>query len=428
LKIVISSFGSSGDFNPCLAIARALRQKGVDVIFLSNPYYEKTIINAGLRFSPAGEYFDVFEMIMNNPDCFDAIKGPKLIWNLVLDTVPKMYNSMKQLIEKEKPDLTASHILEYGGMLAARQCNVPYITLSPTPMGWFNTKEPGYLTYWPMPLPLRRMHARIMLLIMDAALRYSLKSRCKKYAINLSFNSLHDVYDKALLNLGLWSQSLRPAGSDDPPHSKICGFVRDEHIKDWPDVPTQISDLFALDQKPVVVGLGSGVSLNGDAVYKNTINACKQLNRSCLLVGKDLSKYTDIENNIIAVDFAPYGWVFPRSSAIIHHGGLNTTAESLRSGIPSLIIPHGYDQFDNAIRAEQMGVSRNVRLGKVSSTKFTSTLGEILNNTAMHEQAVDISKKICAEPEGANKAAEAIISIITNRSQNRDHRDNNPSI
>ena len=287
------------------------------------------------------------------------------------------------------------------------------MTLSPTPIGWFNTIEPGYLTYWPMPLTLRRMHAKIMLAMMNVALRYSLKHRCKKHGITQSFNSLPDVYDKALLNLGLWSESLRPAGSDDPPHSKICGFVRDEHIKDWPDVPTEIVDLFALEQKPVVVGLGSGVSLNGDAVYKNTINACKQIKRPCLLVGKELSKYTDIENNIIAVDFAPYGWVFPRSAAIIHHGGLNTTAESLRAAVPSLIIPHGYDQFDNAIRAEQMGVSKNVRLGKVGTDKFTTTLGEILDDTVMHEKAKEISKQICAEPEGANTAAEVIISQVS---------------
>lgn len=412
MKIVISSFGSSGDFNPCLAIARTLRQNGADVIFLSNPYYEKTITDAGLRFSPAGEYFDVFEAIKDNPDCFHATKGPKIIWEMVLDTVPKMYSAMKELIETERPDVTASHILEYGGMLAAKKCNTPYITLSPTPMGWFNTNAPGYLTYWKLPLPLRRLQARIMLVAMNAALRYWLKRRCKKNGIDQSFASLHDVYSSSVLNLGLWSQSLRPAGTGDPPHSMICGFVRDEHIKHWPNVPNEIANLFSLDQKPLVVGLGSGVSLNADAIYNNTIRACKHLNRPCLLVGKDLSRYTDIARNIIAVDFAPYGWVFPRSAAVIHHGGLNTTAETLRAGIPSLVIPHGYDQFDNAIRAELMGVSENINLGKVASKKFTNKLKEILSNKEMHKNAAEIAIQFRKEPEGANEAAEAIISVV----------------
>ena len=59
MKAVISSFGSSGDFNPCLGLARALNEKGVEVIFLANPFYETQILQAGLRFYPAGEYFDV---------------------------------------------------------------------------------------------------------------------------------------------------------------------------------------------------------------------------------------------------------------------------------------------------------------------------------------------------------------------------------
>ena len=47
--------------------------------------------------------------------------------------------------------------------------------------------------------------------------------------------------------------------------------------------------------------------------------------------------------------FAPFGWVFPRAGLIIHHGGLNTTGEALRAGVPSLVIPHAYDQFDKNI-------------------------------------------------------------------------------
>ena len=92
MKVVISSFGSSGDFNPCLGLARSLRQKGVDVLFLSNPYYEKKITEAGLTFIPAGDYWDVFKEIQDNPKFLHPRKGPKMVWELVLKTVPVMYS------------------------------------------------------------------------------------------------------------------------------------------------------------------------------------------------------------------------------------------------------------------------------------------------------------------------------------------------
>ena len=416
MKAVISSFGSSGDFNPCLAIGRALCQKDADVIFLSNPFYEKKITDAHLRFSPAGEYFDVFQEIQNNPDFLHPRRGPRQVWNLILKTVPDMYFAMKDLINLERPDVIACHLLEYGGMLAAQESGVEYITLSPTPMGWLNTRSPSNMHYTQWPLWGRSLYFKAAILLMNIAFRYSLNPMCKKNGIPQHFDFANDVYANASLNLGLWSQALRPESIGDPPNSKICGFVRDEHIKDWPDVPLQIADLFKLDRRPVVVGLGSTASLHGDQIYQSTVNACKRLDRPCLLIGRDLSKYADLEKNILTVDFAPYGWVFPRAAAVIHHGGLNTTAETLRAGAKSLVVPHGYDQFDNAIRIQQMGTSQRIKLSQVASKKFTTILESILENTQISKAAQAISKQLRTEPEGVLTAAEEIISNLTEKS------------
>ena len=359
MKVVISSFGSSGDFNPCLGLGRALKQKGVDVLFLSNPFYEKKITDAGLRFVPAGEYFDVFEEIRCNPDYLHARKGPRAVWKMVLKTVPVMYKAMVELFEKESPDMAACHLLEYGGIIAAMNAGVPYTTLSPTPMGWCYKPSPAYVNYIRLPRWIRvALQARAGRHIFNMAFKYSLKPHCNKRSIPGCPKNLTTVYDKARLNLGLWSPLFRPASETDPPRSTVCGFVRDEHIKDWPDVPDPIARLFDNPRPPVVVGLGSTASLHGMTIYQNAARACQKLDWPCLLIGRDLTTLADPENQVLAVDFAPYGWVFPRAGLVIHHGGVNTTAETLRAGVPSLVIPHGYDQFDNAMRIQQMGLGR----------------------------------------------------------------------
>ena len=81
---------------------------------LSNPFHEKRIIQAGLRFYPAGEHFDVFKEIQDNSDYLHARKGPKAVWGLVLKTIPVMHCAMKKLMKEESPDLIVSHILGYG--------------------------------------------------------------------------------------------------------------------------------------------------------------------------------------------------------------------------------------------------------------------------------------------------------------------------
>jgi hypothetical protein len=44
MDAVVTSFGSHGDFNPLLAIARALVGRGVAVTFVANPFYAREVI------------------------------------------------------------------------------------------------------------------------------------------------------------------------------------------------------------------------------------------------------------------------------------------------------------------------------------------------------------------------------------------------
>ena len=406
MKVVISSFGSSGDFNPCLGLGRALRQKGVDVLFLSNPYYAKKITEAGLRFFPAGEYFDVFREVADNPAYLHPRKGPKAVWNLIVRTTPEMYHAMDALIELERPDLIACHPLEYGGMTAAMHRNVPYATLSPGPMCWFHaTDQAGYMNFAEWPRWSRRCQARIMGVLMMAAFRFSFKPFCRKQGIPPLIDSMEAQFGKARFNFGFWSPLLRPAGTDDPPNSFICGFVRDEHVKDWPEVPAETTALFDGPQRPVVVGLGSAASLHGETVYRASVTACRTLGRRCLLVGKGLERYADPENRILTADFAPYGWVFPRAGMVIHHGGVNTTAEAIRAGVPALIIPHAYDQFDNAIRTQKMGVARRLKTSQVNADSLTQTIRAIFDDPSMLEKARQVGRQFQSAPDGGETAA-----------------------
>jgi UDP:flavonoid glycosyltransferase YjiC (YdhE family) len=234
---------------------------------------------------------------------------------------------------------------------------------------------------------------------------------CKKLGLPQEIGCIDDVFGKAFLNLGLWSKNLRNSAIDDPPCAKICGFVRDEHIKDWQEVPDAITQLFEGEKKPVVVGLGSTASLHGSNIYHATSEACKKIDWPCLLIGKGSAQLADSDKNIQALDFAPFGWVFPRASLIIHHGGLNTTAEALRAGVPNLVIPHAYDQFDNAIRTQHLGVTCRVKVNKVTAESLGLILKKILADSQMHQKAKEISEKIIGEPDAAEIASEMLIDF-----------------
>jgi UDP:flavonoid glycosyltransferase YjiC (YdhE family) len=53
-------------------------------------------------------------------------------------------------------------------------------------------------------------------------------------------------------------------------------------------------------------------------------------------------------------------WI-PAMSAVLHHGGAGVMWECLRAGVPTLVLPLDYDQFDHAARLEAAGVALRLR-------------------------------------------------------------------
>ena len=54
MNVLIATYGSYGDVHPFVGVALALRGRGHDVAFISNPYFRGVVERVGLRFVPAG--------------------------------------------------------------------------------------------------------------------------------------------------------------------------------------------------------------------------------------------------------------------------------------------------------------------------------------------------------------------------------------
>lgn len=68
----------------------------------------------------------------------------------------------------------------------------------------------------------------------------------------------------------------------------------------------------------------------------------------------------------IHFSYLPLSSLLQHCSCCIHHGGIGTSAECLRAGIPQLIIPTQFDQFDNAsLLTDYVGVALTLPAHKV---------------------------------------------------------------
>jgi UDP:flavonoid glycosyltransferase YjiC (YdhE family) len=90
----------------------------------------------------------------------------------------------------------------------------------------------------------------------------------------------------------------------------------------------------------------------------------------------------ELPAGVIQARYAPFGQLLPQAAALVHHGGVGS-AQALRAGIPQLVLPVGYDQFDNALRLELLGVAATVQPPHQNPTCMAAPLVALLGKPAV---------------------------------------------
>jgi UDP:flavonoid glycosyltransferase YjiC (YdhE family) len=104
--------------------------------------------------------------------------------------------------------------------------------------------------------------------------------------------------------------------------------------------------------------------------------------------GLQLTRYRDqlpasLPSGVRHFDYVPLSQVLPRAAALVSHGGIGTLSQALAAGIPQLVMPLGFDQFDNAARLEHLGVAATLFPRAFRGSAVALQLARLLNSPAV---------------------------------------------
>ena len=153
-----------------------------------------------------------------------------------------------------------------------------------------------------------------------------------------------------------------------------------------------------------------------DNFYRDSIEVAQVLGRRALLLighARNLPPLP-LPEGVAAFEYAPYSQVLPRACAIVHHGGVGTTGEGMRSGKPVLIVPHSHDQFDNAARVERLGCGRGLPRPRYNVESTIRELEKLLEDRRYLDAAARVGE-IVREEDGASVAAAEIENVLNIR-------------
>jgi sterol 3beta-glucosyltransferase len=418
MRITVLAIGSRGDVQPMLALAVGLQQTGRhQVRFAAPDNFEALAREHQLDFFPLG--LNTQEMLGSGELKAGIESGRNfLLW--FLQVIRLIRPMLAGLMERtwlacQDAETIVFSTIGIGAYHVADKLGVPCLMATPIP-GLAPTRaypNPGGV-FPPLPLGgnynllTHYLSGQILQALTGSYLNRWRRNKLNLPAIPFGIYPYYQLHGKPVPVLGSYSSIVVPRPADWGGHVHVTGYWPLETGPDW-HPPARLVDFLESGPPPVYIGFGSMASRSPRQMTHLVEEALKRLGqRGVLATGWGGLESTDLPASLIMLDSVPHAWLFPRMSAVVHHGGSGTTGAGLRAGVPSVLVPHMGDQPFWAQRVTELDVGpQPIPKRKLTAERLTEAINRAITDTSMQARAAALGERIRSE-DGIGRAIEII--------------------
>lgn len=410
MKVLILTFGTRGDVQPYVALARGVRRAGHEVV-----------LAAPQRFAGLADAHDVpFARIDDGPlALMDGIAGAAVAGGVrakvaLARAMPAAFARI--LADCARIAAAGADVVVHNGQVigaphVAERLGVPCVLGSTVPMHVPTREFP-----WPgVDLPTNLPGA------VNRASYLGMRGPA------LVFGRTVDDWRSRELGLprrrGRLDPLRRPDGGPTPVLHAVSRHVV-EPPADWPaaatstgywflpaegPLPTRVADFLAAGPPPVLVGFGSMSGADPAATTRTVLTAVGAVGvRAILATGWGGLAPTDLPADVLAVDQVPHDLVLPHVAAVVHHGGAGTTAAAAAAGRPQVVCPFVADQPFWGRRVHALGIGpAPVPQRRLTVDRLAAALRQAVEDPVVRDAAAGLGERVRAE-RGVEVAVDAL--------------------
>ena len=383
-QVLIATVGSVGDMHPMLGVGLALQRQGHAVRFAANPVHADRIQACGLDYHPLGTRAG-FEATADDPALWDPRTAMSVFWRGLKGSLQQLPEAALTLRADQPATLLVHPLLLPSAALArARRPGLRVVAAWLAPQNLRSCHNPMMLgplriPSW-VPMSWRRaLWRRIDRRFIDPAPLADLNAA--RQAVGLPpvphfMPHLQTVADDAITLFPEWFARTAP----DWPQPLLRGSFPLFEPPGSDELTTEVSDFLAGGTAPVVVTLGT-FQRHGGAQLRQVVQAARALGRRTVVLAADREQLAlPPAADLLWQPYLPLHRLLPHCAALVHHGGIGTTAEALRAAVPQLVLPWAFDQFDNAQRASALGVGLTLPSRRLRAASLQRALGQVLTS------------------------------------------------
>lgn len=395
MRVLIAAVGSHGDVLPFIGLAKAFQARGHEVRLYTNPHFQPMVQGAGIDLVPVSTT-ELFESFLANPDALHSLRGMRLIGGGLAEALPELYAAMARDAEPGNT-MTVGSTLAFAPRFLQEKQGIPTVTVHLAPSVFRSSGQLPRLSArasWQSAPPWlkRLMWAAADALILDRVIAPPLN----RFRASIGLPPIRRVFDRWLhegeLVVGMFPDWFAQPQPDWPANLALTGFPLYDNGMHNP-LPDALQTFIDGGDPPIAFTAGTATSA-APHFYATAADACRRLGKRGIL----LSRYTNhlprqLPAGVIYADYAPFSALLPQLAAFVHHGGIGSTSQALRAGVPQLIRPVAYDQFDNADRAVRLGVARELSARQFKPQAVAAALDRLTGDMAVRACCAEVAER-----------------------------------
>ncbi len=362
MRLLLTAFGSYGDVFPMVGLGAAMHARGHRVAIITNPHFRSVVEDANLELISLGTEQE-YDELTKHPDLWHPLRGPLFVMkHAMVGLLRETYRLISSHYVAGETVLGA-HLLDLASRCFQEKHGAPLASIPLAPVALRSLVAPPRMFGMFQPRWMPRLLTAMQFWLGDRCfIDRLLEPELNAFRSELGLLNIHrplqSWYLSPQLVLGLFPDWFAPQQPDWPEATSLVGFpLWDQQAAKVP-LSNSAKQFFDEGEAPLVFAPGSAMT-QGKAFFESAIEACRRMRRRGML----MTKYPDqlpsqLPAGVRHFQFEPFSLLLPRAAALVHHGGIGTTAQGLTAGLPHLVMPMAYDQLDNATRLQRLGVGR----------------------------------------------------------------------
>lgn len=381
MKVVVASYGTRGDIEPCAAVGLELQRRGHDVLLAVPPNLIDFVESAGLAAAAYGRrdsQQELDEQFLHNGWRFqNPVKLAREAMAPVTRGWAELGTTLAPVADGADVLLTGQIYQEVVANVAERY-DIPLAALHFFPM------RPNGQVAFParFPAPVVRSTMKTLDQLYWRMTKGVENAQRRELGLpNASSPAPHRMAERGSLEIQAYDELCFPGLAAEWDERRP--FVGALTMERPTEVDEEVASWIASGTPPIYFGFGSmPVGSLADRVAMISA-ACARLGERALICSGPADREAVAEmdqrhEHVKVVRAVSHAAVFPTCRAVVHHGGAGTTAAGLRAGVPTLVLWVTSDQPIWSAQIKQLKVGWGRRFSSSTADSLTSDLKKVL--------------------------------------------------